>query len=225
MDQVVDNSIEGLVDGYRQKAITRARFVGALAALGASATGVAAIVATAEARTTGTSTRAAALRHAPATQHLQQHDEHLSRQAATTQAGAAEAVAAAPAAAHPAAALSDEHLQRLKALVDDYAEDATVEDPLSSRPIAGKEAIAQRKVEEMASMKGVSLDITHRFVHGDQIVAEWTMRGAHVGAYKGYAPTGRQIELRGVTVVTRRTGKIVKESLFYDLAELDRQLR
>lgn len=225
MDEVVNGTIEGLVDGYRRKTISRARFVGALAALGASATAVAAIVATADARSAGTAARALPATHAAPAQHLQHHDEHLRRQGATTRAGAADAVAAAPAAAPPTAALSEEHLQRLKALVDDYAEDATVEDPLSARPITGKEAIAQRKLEEMASMKDVSLDVTHRFVHGDQVVAEWTMRGTHVGAYKGYAPTGRQIELRGVTVVTRRAGKIVKESLFYDRAELDRQLR
>ena len=225
MDKIADGSIEGLVDGYRRKTISRAHFVAALAGLGASATAVAAIVATADARSAGTTAHAAAPQHAAPAQHLQQHDEHLRRQGATTRVGAAAAVAAAPAAGAPAAALSDEHLQHLKALVDDYAEDATVEDPLSAHPITGKQAIAQRKLEEMASMKDVSLDVTHRFVHGDQVVAEWTMRGTHVGPYKGYAPTGRQIELRGVTVVTRRAGKIVKESLFYNVAELDRQLR
>ena len=109
-------------------------------------------------------------------------------------------------------------------MLDDYADNAIVDDPLFERPIAGKQAIAQRKWAEMTSMSGVTIDVVHRFAHGNQVVAEWVVRGTHAGHFMGYAPTGRQIEIRGMTVVTHKNGKITRESLFYDVAELHRQL-
>ncbi len=36
--------------------------------------------------------------------------------------------------------------------------------------------------------------------------------------------TGRAFSIPGVTVVVRRNGKIVRESLYYNMAEVQRQL-
>jgi steroid delta-isomerase-like uncharacterized protein len=111
--------------------------------------------------------------------------------------------------------MSATHRQKLQAMLDDYADNAIVEDPLFERPIVGKQAIAQRKWAEMTSMSGVTIDVVHRFAHGNQVVAEWVVRGTHAGHFMGYAPTGRQIEIRGMTVVTGENGKITRESLLY----------
>jgi steroid delta-isomerase-like uncharacterized protein len=66
--------------------------------------------------------------------------------------------------------------------------------------------------------------VTHRYAHGDEVVAEWVARGTVKGQFLGLAGHGRTIEMPGVTVVTRRAGKVVKEALYYDLAALRRQL-
>lgn len=112
----------------------------------------------------------------------------------------------------------------LRELLDDYADDAVVVDPLFVTPIAGKEAIARRKMAEMASMSGVSMEIVNRVARHDEVVAEWIVRGTHQGHLMGFPATGRQIEIRGLTVVARARGKITKESLYYDVADLYRQL-
>ena len=229
MADQVNEPIEGLIDRYERKAISRGHFVAALAAIGASGTAIGTIIAATETRQSATRPVAKPASHAPAQQHVEQHVEHLRRQTYATHATAAaigapavaQVRAAEPAGTDPAVAARMAHF---KALVDDYADDAVVEDPLNEQPIAGKEAIAQRKLEEMNSMRDVSLDVVNRFVHRDQVVAEWIMRGTHVGTFKGIAATGRQLELRGVTVVTRKDGKISKEALFYDANDLYRQL-
>jgi steroid delta-isomerase-like uncharacterized protein len=112
--------------------------------------------------------------------------------------------------------------QRLQEILADYADHAVVEDPMFAEPIVGKSAIARRKLAEMNAMAAVSIEVTNRFAHGDQVVVEWVMRGRHEGDFFGYQPTGREINHRGVTVVTRQRGKIVRETLHYDLAELHR---
>jgi steroid delta-isomerase-like uncharacterized protein len=216
MDNPGVNSLDELVEQYERKSLSRGRFMALAAGIGVTAAGGAAMLASMESK----SARAAVPRPSGATsqaiqqQHLVAHDTHLRSQGATTQS--------ASAASH--VQLDAARNQALERLLDDYAEDAMVEDPLNHTPVTGKEAIAQRKLEEMTSMRNVTLTVNNRFVHGNQVIAEWVMRGTHAGPYKGYAPTNREITLSGVTVVTRKAGKIVKESIFYDVDKLLAQL-
>jgi steroid delta-isomerase-like uncharacterized protein len=210
------------VQAHLSRRIIRAQFVATLTGLGASAAGIAILSAAAEHTRSQAAGQAVAHHAALAQQHAQLHGAHIQRQVASMQI-APEAVADATRHGSHLVA-TDPRLHHLKHLLDDYADDAVVEDALEPQPIVGKDAIAARKLEEMGSMSDVSLDVFHRYANGHQIVAEWVMRGTHSGPYKGFAPTGAQIEVRGVTVVTRAHGKIVKESLYYDVSDLLRQL-
>ncbi len=123
-----------------------------------------------------------------------------------------------------AGTLNVSHAHKLQVIMNDYADHAVIEDPFFAEPIVGKEAIAHRKLAEMASIRDTTIEVTHRFAYHNQVVAEWVMRGTHAGLFLGYPGTERQIEVHGVTVVSREQGKITKESLHYDLADVHRQL-
>jgi len=206
-------SLEQLVRRVRRKDLSRGRFIALLTGLGASATGIATLLASAEA--------VSAAARPPQREHphtnVHQHNTHLHEAHVRRQGAATHGIV-------PDGALGASHKQKLQAVVEDYAPDAVVEDPLFAAPIVGKEAIAARKLAEMQGMRGVTIDVTHRFAHHNQIVAEWVLRGQHEGEIFGYPATGRQIEVRGVTVVTRQNGKITRESLHYDVADVHRQL-
>lgn len=125
--------------------------------------------------------------------------------------------------------LHEEHVARQLAgdaplMMDDYAADAVVEDPLFERAFVGKDAIAKRYVAEVASVPDRQLRVLHRAVAGDQLVVEWEATGTHAGDFLGFGGTGRSYTLRGTTVVVRRGGKIVRESHFYDVDELHQQV-
>ena len=234
MDEITALPVEQLVRRLQQHDLSRSRFMAILAGLGASATGIRTLMAAADSSAATLPARRRPGHHKAEHQHMKLHQAHVQRQAAATHqvpAASADVNAAAPAQAAGAAdtvgtatSMSASHRQKLQAMLDDYADNAIVDDPLFERPIAGKQAIAQRKWAEMTSMSGATIDVVHRFAHGNQVVAEWVVRGTHAGHFMGYAPTGRQIEIRGMTVVTRENGKITRESLFYDVAELERQL-
>lgn len=205
-EENTDQSIEQLVRNYREQGLSRGRFMAILAGLGASASGIATLLSSAEASAAGLPPHYKPAHHTPE-QHKQMHHAHVQRQSGATV---------------PSADAS--HAERLQAIMNDYADHAVVEDPLFSAPIVGKRAIAERKLAEMQSMRGVTIEVTNRFAHGNQVVAEWVLRGTHAGDVFGYKATGRQIEVRGVTVVTREHGKITRESLHYDVADLHRQM-
>ncbi|HEV8191431.1 MAG TPA: nuclear transport factor 2 family protein [Ktedonobacterales bacterium] len=125
--------------------------------------------------------------------------------------------------------LHEEHVARQLAgdtatMMDDYAPDATVDDPLFDQPFVGKEAISRRYAAEVASVPDRQLRILNRTMAGDQLVVEWEATGTHAGDFLGFGGTGRTYTLRGTTVIVRRDGKIVRESHYYDVDTLHKQV-
>ena len=230
MDETANQSIEQLMRRFQQKDLSRRRFIAVLTSLGASTTGIATLLASAEtANAAMLPSRRPHRDHGVKNQNKHLHRAHVQRQARATQVGASMGVGMGTptesgSMAADMAGLSAAHRQQLQAIIDDYAEHAVVEDPFFAAPIVGRQAIAQRKLAEMASMRDATIEVTHRFARGNQVVAEWVVRGSHAGDFLGFPATGRQIEVRGVTVVTREHGKITKESLHYDVADVHRQL-
>ena len=112
----------------------------------------------------------------------------------------------------------------VKPMMQDYANDAVVEDPLFSEPFVGLQAIERRFAAEVASVPDRALTITNRFFAGEQLIVEWIATGTHAYSFLGFGGTGRTYHLTGVTVVTRRDGKIVREAHYFDVADLRRQV-
>ncbi len=205
--------IEELLGRYRDNQLSRKRLVAALTAAGASAAAVAVLLGAADHATPPTQPLASAASHnqaagAAATDVTQAHARHVANQVAGT---------AAPTRSARAAAVGK--------VVSDYSSDAVVNDPLFGAPLIGTAAIAVHKTAEMAAISNVSLSVLSRAVVGDQLVSTWEMTGTHDGPFYGYAPTGAQLKLSGTTVQTRgRDGKITNETLYYDAADMQRQL-
>ena len=131
-----------------------------------------------------------------AVQHLQHHDNHLRHQANGN----------------------------LHALNQDYAENAIVEDSMHAKPFVGRAAIMERKNIITSTASEAKITITNRFVNGHQVTAEWVATGMHTGDLPGLPASGRPFSIHGVTVVIRHEGKIVREALYYDVKQLQRQL-
>ena len=128
--------------------------------------------------------------------HIKQHNDHLIHQAKG-------------------------NIQQLQ---HDYHQDAIVEDSMYPHPFIGHQAIMNRKSAGFAAMPDVKISVTNRIVHGDQLTVEWVASGTHQADYPGLTATGRKFSIPGVTVVVRKNGKIVRESLYYDMTEVQRQL-
>ncbi len=109
-------------------------------------------------------------------------------------------------------------------LHSDYAEHAVVEDSMYAAPFIGRAAIMARKGVGMAAIPDLQIQVTNRLAHGPQVVVEWTATGTHTGHFPGLAASGRPFSIRGVTVVVRQQGKIVREAIYYDMQEVRRQL-
>ncbi len=191
-------TIPQMVDEVRAGRMTRRTLITTLTAMGISAVGIGAIVAATTQQQTPVSQPAHA---APGSneskqQHIQLHQQHLSKQASGD----------------------------IESLQHDYAEHAVVEDGMYREPLVGRAAIMARKSTGLAAVSGFQLKITSRVVHGNQVSAEWVATGIHSGDLPGMPATGRPFTLRGITVTVREQGKIVRESIYYDLEHLRSQI-
>jgi len=189
------STIPEMVDDVRDGKMDRRTLIKRLTIMGISAAGAGAVAAFA-ARQISTRLAAPAPGDNNAQQHMQQHEQHLAHQ-------------------------STGDVQQLQ---HDYHVDAVVEDSMYPHPFIGREAILSRKSAGFAAMPDMQINVTNRVVHGDQLTVEWTASGTHQHDYPGLPATGRSFSIPGVTVVVRREGKIVRESLYYDMAEVQRQL-
>jgi len=190
-----DVTIPQMVEDVRVGRIPRRRLITALSALGISAVGVGAVVAA-----TGFQQNSKAVPHVNQNdntqRHIQLHNNHIIHQSRSDK----------------------------KALHDDYAEHAIVEDSMYPEPLDGRKAIMERKGMGMAAIPDINITITNRVAHGNQVSAEWVATGTHNGDLPGMPATGRPFTLRGVTVTIRERDKIVREAIYYDLHDLKRQI-
>jgi steroid delta-isomerase-like uncharacterized protein len=193
--QEEEHTIPEMVDKLRTGKMERRQFIKRLTIMGVSAAGVGAIVAAAASRQFAT--KPVSPGKSPGAQdHMQRHDEHITHQ-------------------------SQGNLDQLQ---HDYAEHAVVEDSMYPHPFIGRAAIIARKGSGMAAIPGLKIIVTNRIVHGNQLAVEWVATGTHSGDYPGLPATGRAFSIPGVTVVVRHNGKIVRESLYYDMEEVRSQL-
>jgi steroid delta-isomerase-like uncharacterized protein len=60
-------------------------------------------------------------------------------------------------------------------------------------------------------------DVDDMIAEGDRVVVRWRMLGTHLGAFKGIAPTGRAITLKGIAIYRVDDGKLMERWVVSDL--------
>jgi steroid delta-isomerase-like uncharacterized protein len=71
----------------------------------------------------------------------------------------------------------------------------------------------------------LNVTVEDAIAEGDKAVTRWTVRGTHHGEVEEFGPpTGRQVEIKGVTMHRIEDGKIVEEWEGYDILSILQQL-
>jgi steroid delta-isomerase-like uncharacterized protein len=90
----------------------------------------------------------------------------------------------------------------------------------------GRSAIAENAIG--AFLRGVPdlrWDVRSPPIVGpDGVAFEWTLTGTHTGTWGGVRATNQKIQLKGLSFVRIRDGRITYQSQVYDSAALNRQL-
>ena len=188
------DTISQMVDDVRAGKMSRRKLMKILTAIGISTGGIGAIVA-ATSQTKPTHVSVKSTQQ-NSEHNMQLHHQHLTHQ-----------------------------LQgNTNALLHDYAEYAIVEDSMYDQPFIGRAAIMARKGSGMMAIADLEIKVTNRVAQDHQVSVEWIASGTHTGDFPDLPATGRSFVIPGVTVVIRSQGKIIRESIYYNMDEVRRQL-
>jgi steroid delta-isomerase-like uncharacterized protein len=99
-------------------------------------------------------------------------------------------------------------------------------DPAAPEPIRGREAYKALIAGYRQGLgEALAVRIDDQIAEGDKVVTRWTARGRHDGELFGIPPTGRQVEITGISIERLEGGRIVEDWVNWDALGLMRQLK
>jgi steroid delta-isomerase-like uncharacterized protein len=109
------------------------------------------------------------------------------------------------------------------ALEEVYTADSVLHEP--DQDLQGVEEAKQYLSMYLSAFPDMSVTVEDVIAEGDKAVTRWTLRGAHQGEVEEFGPpTGKQVELEGITIHRIEDGKIVEEWERYDNLSVLQQL-
>ena len=90
--------------------------------------------------------------------------------------------------------------------------------------IHGVEAARQIAAARRRAFPDLQITIEDQIAQGDKVVTRFTARGTHRGELAGIAPTGKEVEVRGINMCRIEGGKIAEYWPYADILGMMRQL-
>ena len=104
-----------------------------------------------------------------------------------------------------------------------YTPDLVWHEP--DQDIQGPEQARQFLSTYLTAFPDMRCSVEDVIAEGDKVVTRWTIRGTHQGELEEYGPpTGKQIEIKGITIHRIEGGKIAEEWERYDNLSVMQQL-
>jgi steroid delta-isomerase-like uncharacterized protein len=89
----------------------------------------------------------------------------------------------------------------------------------------GIEGVKQASGIYRAAFPDARIKVEDVIAEGDKVVIRWTGRGMHRGEFLGNPPSGKQVDLRGISIFRVVNGKIVEQWSELNLFDIMQQIR
>ncbi|WP_291117176.1 ester cyclase [Flavobacterium sp. UBA6135] len=94
----------------------------------------------------------------------------------------------------------------------------------SPQNVVGLENFKAHYQNYLTGFSDIHFTIVEIFGQGDKIVKHWQFKGKHTGVFFGVPPTGKAVDVEGVTIAKMKNGKIAYELDFMDSLPFMQQL-
>jgi steroid delta-isomerase-like uncharacterized protein len=105
-----------------------------------------------------------------------------------------------------------------------YSDDCPRIDPNVPDGTRGGAAIARYVAEVRSAYPDFHLEVIDSLSQGDRLAVHWVVTGTHKGEFRGIPPTGKQIEISGVTLTRIKDGKLAEDRVYFDRMTMFEQL-
>jgi len=121
--------------------------------------------------------------------------------------------------------IRSENRHDLEALMATFGSDARYDDEPWQDHRTGLQGVRSYYTELLASLPDVAIEVRQQYVASDAIIVEVTIRGTHLGPWRGVPATGRRVEFPLCGVYTFDTqDRLAGERIYYDRGAVMRQL-
>lgn len=119
--------------------------------------------------------------------------------------------------------LENEH--NLEGVLGTFGDTAKYEDEAWSELHEGRSGVRNFYSQIMKALPDLQIDVKRRHVADDAILLEVSIRGTHLGSWRGLPPTGRRVEFPLCGVYTfDADDRLAGERIYYDRGTVLRQL-
>lgn len=108
-------------------------------------------------------------------------------------------------------------------LAEQYTIHSDPGDPWDGQTLS-REGFKTRLATSRAPFPDLRFDLGDIVAEGDRVAVSWIMRGTRLGALGGRPPSGRQIEVRGMTIYYFTQGRITGHRQVVDRLTVAQQL-
>jgi steroid delta-isomerase-like uncharacterized protein len=105
-----------------------------------------------------------------------------------------------------------------------YTDDCEEMDLTNRREFRGKQAVAEQFERYVRAFPDVTVVPQKSLIQGDSATIYWTASGTHQGTLLNIPPTGRMVEIHGMSLLTCQDGKIKQAIHLWDMAGLLRAI-
>ena len=88
----------------------------------------------------------------------------------------------------------------------------------------GKQGVREFLTRLYTAIPDLQFTVDFKIARGDNVSEQWTVRGTHLGPFLGIPATGRQVEIRALSMVTMREGKFLRDEFYWDTGAVMRQM-
>lgn len=105
-----------------------------------------------------------------------------------------------------------------------YAPECTSDDVGQASQLRGREGLRTMLSTYWRGFPDLKFEVTDTVVQDSHLAIAWVAEGTHRGPMMNIPPTGRKVQVRGVSIIDVRDGLVVRGQYIWDLAGMLRHL-
>ncbi len=109
-------------------------------------------------------------------------------------------------------------------MLEYYCDDIVWRNVAMGEVYDGKEEVGAFLEQLFRALPDLELDVTLRAPRGRYVAEEYVIRGTHLGPMFGLPATGRRLEIKAMSMVEMRDGKLKEDHFYFDAATAMRQM-
>ena len=116
------------------------------------------------------------------------------------------------------------NVQDVEGVLEFYDDEIAWRNVAMEETYEGKRAVAEFLQRLFTAVPDLRFEVSYKVARGDNVAEQWSIAGTHSGTLFGVPATGRRVLLPGMSMVTLRDGKFLRDEFYFDSGIFLRQV-